>query len=269
MLSATFENTLPDTLSQTRRGYKFTRGEIVCGGTVVFQAKGHVSRYWVEEVPSDLAGRGFRFVKVLVPGQEGECEVHDVFVADGEQQHDDCSCRGFVSHGTCKHMDIVKDLLAHGELPALTEADADALCDPDADCGSCEFEDVYADFDPDACEVMSLPSDPTDDFAAEVLSDGRTVATTLKSLICEHLPAAAVASGFVSPVDFSTTLERLWATYGREAVARHDLGLSKLARWLADRGEVLGERVVKAWREQILAEVMRIETGGTPWYVAD
>ncbi len=101
----------------------------------------------------------------------------------------------------------------------------------------------------------------------DVLSDGRTVATTIRSMICDHMPSAAVASGFVSPVDFTATLRRLWACYGREVVAMENLGLSAVVRFLAAKGESVGERVVKAWRAEVLAEVMRIEAGGVPWHL--
>lgn len=138
-----FENTLPDTKSAKCRGYKFSPSADVAGGTLAYQHKGHASRYWVERIPADLAGQAFVFRKVVKAGEEQS--VNETLLAD-QPQHDLCSCHGFAAHGHCKHLDILRDLAAHGQLPApLVETDADAaLCDPDADFGDTECDDWAA-----------------------------------------------------------------------------------------------------------------------------
>lgn len=98
----------------------------------------------------------------------------------------------------------------------------------------------------------------------QILSDGRTVTTTIRDAICQHMPSAAIASGFVTPVDFTHFLDGLWEKYGAEAVKLENLGITAVRDFLAAKGETVGERVSNEWRKQILAEVMRIETGGTP-----
>lgn len=139
-----FCNLLPDTKSAKCRGYKFTRSADVAGGTLTYQAKGTVANYWMEAFPADLAGSAFRFVKVVKAGEEQA--VHETLLAD-RPQDDQCDCQGFQRYASCRHLDVLRDLRDNGQLPALTETDADALCDPDADCGATEFEDVYAGVD--------------------------------------------------------------------------------------------------------------------------
>lgn len=132
-----FENRLEDTLSQTLRGYKFTPADGVAGGTLTYQSKREYSRYWMERIPADLAGHAFVFRKVVRPGEEQS--VSETLLAD-RAENDLCDCRGFASTGHCKHLDVLRDLAAHGQLPApLAETDAE-LCDPEADFASTELD---------------------------------------------------------------------------------------------------------------------------------
>ena len=154
-----FENLLPDTKSAKKRGYKFSPSADVCGGTLVYSAVRQYGRYWFQEVPADLAGRAFRFVKVVKTGEEDDGGCHECLVAD-QPQFDLCDCRGHASTGACRHLDMLRDLIANDQLPApLTDTGADAeLCDPDADYASTEFDDVYAgcdSFDEYATETAS------------------------------------------------------------------------------------------------------------------
>jgi hypothetical protein len=145
-----FENLLPDTKCSKKRGYKFSPSADVAGGTVVYAAVRQYARYWMEAIPCDLPGRAYQFAKVVRPGEEGGC--YECLLAD-RAEHDLCDCRGFTSAGHCKHLDILRDLDAAGELPELVETDADAeLCDPDADTGSTECDDW-------ACEIEAQYED--------------------------------------------------------------------------------------------------------------
>lgn len=152
-----FENTLPDTKSAKSRGYRFSPSDVLAGGTLAYQHKGHASRYWVERIPSDLAGHAFVFRKVVKAGEEQS--VNETLLAD-LPENDLCSCHGFAAHSRCKHLDVLRDLQAHGQLPApLVETDADAeLCDPDADVSSTEV-DAGLDAWCDAMDARPLPPD--------------------------------------------------------------------------------------------------------------
>jgi len=132
-----FSNLLPDTKSAKHRGYRFSPSADVCGGTVVYSAVGQHARYWVEEFPADLAGRAFRFVKVVSAGEEGG--AYECLAAD-RQDDDLCDCKGFTAHGHCKHLDVIRDLLAHNQLTP-------PMSNPDADAANTEFDDVYAGYE--------------------------------------------------------------------------------------------------------------------------
>lgn len=152
-----FENLLPDTKSAKKRGYKFTPSADVAGGTVVYSAIRQYARYWMEAIPCGLPGRAYRFAKVVTAGEEGGC--YECLLADRAEQ-DLCDCRGFTSTGHCKHLDILRDLDAAGQLPELLETDADAeLCDPDADHACAEHDDVYAGYESHAEYATETASD--------------------------------------------------------------------------------------------------------------
>lgn len=131
-----FTNLLPDTKSAKCRGYKFVPTCYGCG-TLTYQAKGEVSRYAVSEFPADLPGRAFAVRKA-------DGETYDVLVAD-RPQNDLCDCRGFARYGRCKHLDVLRDLLAHDQLPAPTETDADPV-NPDADVANTETDAGFDDW---------------------------------------------------------------------------------------------------------------------------
>lgn len=95
------------------------------------------------------------------------------------------------------------------------------------------------------------------DLGNEQLSNGMTARTAISGIVCRTMPTAAIASGMVSPVDFSATLERLTATYAAELLARGGFGLAKIQAFLAEKGEVIGEALVKAWRERIINMALR------------
>ena len=95
------------------------------------------------------------------------------------------------------------------------------------------------------------------DLGNEQLSNGLTVRTAISGVLCQTMPSAAIASGMVSPVDFTATLERLTETYANELLARGGFGLSKIQSFLAEKGEVIGEGIVKMWRERIINLALR------------
>lgn len=95
--------------------------------------------------------------------------------------------------------------------------------------------------------------------ADTILTDGRTVRATIHSLLCEHMPTAAVASGFASPVDCGPWVRRVSQLF--PFVDRPtDLGLTSLMRWLAARGVTAGESWVKELRKEWLSCLMAVES---------
>lgn len=103
--------------------------------------------------------------------------------------------------------------------------------------------------------------------ADETLSDGRTVKSTIGSILCETMPTAAIAAGLVSKVPTRPTLDRLWASYGVELV-HAPLGLTGLCRWLEAKGERLGLAIVEEFLDELVAEEVRLTTGGVARHLA-
>ncbi len=69
--------------------------------------------YWVEPMPSDF-GRAFKLRKFdTTPGTDEEAQSYDVCL-DGIGS--DCSCKGFLRHGHCKHVEGLLALAAAGKL---------------------------------------------------------------------------------------------------------------------------------------------------------
>lgn len=72
-------------------------------------------------------------------------------------------------------------------------------------------------------------------------------AESLRNLLATHLPSAAIASGWISPVDLSAWIDTVSERFPLDA-RPENLGLSALIAWLADRGIVAGADAVRALR---------------------
>lgn len=59
-------------------------------------------------------GRGFTLIK-LFGGTDAEATGYDVFVTiDPARVRDDCTCKGFITRGQCKHHDVIAECLRRG-----------------------------------------------------------------------------------------------------------------------------------------------------------
>lgn len=72
------------------------------------------ARYVVSEFPTGWDGRGFLLAK-LTGGTDTTRESYSCFVARNGQD-EQCECKGFTRHGTCKHVDAVRALIGNGWL---------------------------------------------------------------------------------------------------------------------------------------------------------
>ena len=75
--------------------------------------------YWLERILCDFpASVAYRLEKVHgFPGSDREENVyHVLLVDDPADQHDDCSCKGHVRWGHCRHVDSLRALRAGGIL---------------------------------------------------------------------------------------------------------------------------------------------------------
>lgn len=85
-------------------------------GTLTIHTDRATTRYAVSEFPSGWDGRAFTLVKLgAAPDEGGRDGSYSCFVArNGQDQL--CECRGFQSHGHCKHLDSVTAMIAAGWL---------------------------------------------------------------------------------------------------------------------------------------------------------
>lgn len=82
------------------------------------------------------------------------------------------------------------------------------------------------------------------------------VQALIKQAVCQHLPSAAIASGFVSPVDFTAWVAQMSERFPMGS--RPDtLGLTKLTAWLSEQGVVAGRAWVLALQGEWLHDRMR------------
>ena len=79
---------------------------------------------------------------------------------------------------------------------------------------------------------------------------------TVKGLICRHMSSAAIASGWVSPVDATAFIREVsdQFPYGTRP---ENLGLTALTGWLAERGVEAGETFIRELRKEWIKEEMR------------
>lgn len=74
-----------------------------------------------------------------------------------------------------------------------------------------------------------------------------------------HMPSAAVASGWASPVDPAAWVASV-SNLIRHVDRPYDLGLTALTRWLAARGIEAGPTFVKALRTAWISDEMACES---------
>jgi hypothetical protein len=89
--------------------------------------------------------------------------------------------------------------------------------------------------------------------------DVNTARRVIVGLIHEHMPTAAVASGWVSAVDPAAWVRKVSDLY--PYVERPaDLGLTALTRWLEARGVEAGPAFVKALRIEWIMTALAVES---------
>ena len=106
--------------------------------------------------------------------------------------------------------------------------------------------------------------------ANQRMRDGRTLGTTLNSLIAEHMPSAAVASGWVSEVDITPLVDAACAAHGWKAVgewavavagrpADMALGMAGVRAYCEAHGLPTGDTFVKRFRHRLIMTALRDE----------
>lgn len=80
----------------------------------------------------------------------------------------------------------------------------------------------------------------------------------IKQLICEHMPTAAVASGWMSAIDPEPFVKQMCERFPFD-VRPEQMGVTYLTDWLSERGVTAGKAFVLAVRNVWLMERMRAE----------
>lgn len=83
----------------------------------------------------------------------------------------------------------------------------------------------------------------------------------IEKAICEHMPSAAVASGWMSEVD-PTPFVRETCLRFPFGTRPENLGITPLTAWLEANGVVAGKRFVMVLRKEWIMDAMRAECGG-------
>lgn len=83
---------------------------------------------------------------------------------------------------------------------------------------------------------------------------------TLKAIICETMPSAAVASGFISPVNMTGWVKEVSAKFPYETRKEVPLGITPLTDWLKEQGIEAGRKWIEALRTEWIMEELRIES---------
>ena len=91
-------------------------------------------------------------------------------------------------------------------------------------------------------------------------------AASIRQAIAEHMPSAAVASGWVSPVDPSAWVA--WVSgllpYQDRPTDANGYGLTRLTAWLKTQGITAGESYLRALREEWLLVALAVESRRSP-----
>lgn len=88
----------------------------------------------------------------------------------------------------------------------------------------------------------------------------------IEQAICEHMPSAAVASGWMSAVDPTPWVREMCQRFPCGTRTR-ELGYSKLVEWLKGHGVEAGKAWVMALRKVWIMDAMRVECGGVAYGV--
>jgi hypothetical protein len=78
----------------------------------------------------------------------------------------------------------------------------------------------------------------------------------IEKAICEHMPSAAVASGWMSEVDPAPFVRQMCERFPYGA-RPENLGVTALTEWLKERGVEAGKNFIRAVREEWIKEEMR------------
>jgi hypothetical protein len=83
---------------------------------------------------------------------------------------------------------------------------------------------------------------------------------TIKAVVCETMPTAAIASGFISPVSTAEFVKQVSERFPYEQRKDIPLGITKLTEWLAANGVVAGRTFIDALRTAWIMEELRTES---------
>lgn len=90
-----------------------------------------------------------------------------------------------------------------------------------------------------------------------------TATHLIKQAICEHMPSAAVASGWMSEVNPEPFVKAMCERFPF-GTRPENLGITPLTNWLKEQGVEAGKSFIMAVRKVWLMDAMRVECGGQP-----
>jgi hypothetical protein len=116
-MHATLTEVLPAQKSSPHNAINWTPADSGPGGFLTIHSARKSTDYLVVEFPTSWEGRAFHFAKVT-KGTDPTAESYDTFICYRSQGRDShCSCKGFMAHRTCKHIDSANALIDNGWLP--------------------------------------------------------------------------------------------------------------------------------------------------------
>lgn len=95
----------------------------------------------------------------------------------------------------------------------------------------------------------------------------KTAKHLITQAICEHMPSAAVASGWMSEVDMTPWVRSMCQRFPFGEKRTSELGYGRLVAWLKEQGVEAGKAWVMELRRVWLFDAMRVECGGVAYGV--
>lgn len=90
---------------------------------------------------------------------------------------------------------------------------------------------------------------------------GWDVSGVVRSLVCQTMPTAAIASGMISPVDHSLTVANVLRDHPPAKVAEYtgseSLGIGNVVRYLVAHGLPCSDGFAKLYRDELFKKRMR------------
>jgi hypothetical protein len=117
-----------------------------CAGILAIGiGKAEPTYFYCRVIPADFGELAVELEKFISQQRGDDDAVYHVLVHGRESS---CSCRGFVAHSHCRHMDSVRELYAAGQLKPAPKAPKYRSCAEFARCDPEGYDRMLAEFPP-------------------------------------------------------------------------------------------------------------------------